>query len=84
MSTAAACRECEAPVIWVRTRTGKSMPLDADPDERGDFYVVEGDDGKLEGHHVRTYPGGSLPASEDRYTSHFATCTAPERFRRAR
>lgn len=75
------CRSCEAPIVWCRMRSGKTMPVDADPTPRGDFYLVTADDGTIEAHHVRTHPE-KLGEDVDRYTSHFATCDNPERFRR--
>jgi hypothetical protein len=77
------CRSCEAPIVWCRTRSGKSMPVDADPVERGEFYLVEGDDGKLEAHHVRSSADG-VADDADRYTSHFATCENAAQHRRPR
>lgn len=77
------CRKCGEPMIWVRTRSGKSMPLDADATERGDFYIAEGKDGKLEGHHRGGYPG-KLPEDVPLYTSHFSTCPHADSFRRSR
>ncbi len=77
------CGKCDAPMIWVRTRTGKHMPLDADPTELGTFHIVEGPDAKLEGHHINRSPLGLADAG-DRYTSHFATCPEAEHFRRPR
>jgi len=59
------------------------MPVDADPVERGDFYLSTAEDGKVEAFHVKSYPG-KLPDDVERYTSHFATCDDAERFRRVR
>jgi hypothetical protein len=77
------CRSCEAPIVWCRTRSGKSMPVDADPVERGEFYLVEGDDGKLEAHHVGSSAEG-VADDADRYTSHFATCENAAQHRKPR
>lgn len=75
------CRKCPHSVFWVRTRNGRNMLLDAEPDPAGDFYLVTAEDGKLEGHHVKGYPG-KLPDDVDRYTSHFATCPHADSFRK--
>lgn len=34
------CRSCKAPVIWIKTRSGRRMPLDAKPEKR---IVVNGE-----------------------------------------
>lgn len=60
------CKTCEADITWASTRSGKSMPLDAEPTERGNMALVAG----------KTW----VATDEDRrlhrplYTSHFATC----------
>lgn len=77
------CRDCPAEVFWVRTRSGKNMLLNAMPDDTGDFYLAQGEDGKLEGHHRKGYPG-KLDETVDLYTSHFATCPEADKFRKSR
>lgn len=78
------CRECDAPMMWVKTRSGKNMPLDADPTDGGDFYLTQDPDtGVWEGHHRKGYPG-KLPEDVELFTSHFATCTNASRFRKPR
>lgn len=74
------CRSCKAPIFWASTRAGKNMPLDVDPVPHGDFYIHDEDHEKPAAYHWSTYEG-KLP-DVDRYTSHFATCDHPERFRR--
>jgi hypothetical protein len=54
------CRSCGAAILWVKTRNGKSMPLDAEPCPDG--TLVPADDGR-----ATSYTG-------PRYKSHFATC----------
>jgi hypothetical protein len=83
MTDVANCRSCKAPIIWCRTSSGKNMPVDADPDERGDFFLSRAEDGKLDAFHVRRYPG-KMPEDVERYTSHFATCEDANQFRRPR
>ncbi len=62
----AACRTCEAPVLWAETAAGKKMPLDAVPVPTGTMAYVHG----------KCWP----VTAEDRklhrelYTSHFVTC----------
>lgn len=68
------CRRCKAPIRWVKTRKGKNMPIDDEPDPSG-RYVENGetDEGKLQVSYLRdkeneTYTG-------ERFASHFDTCT---------
>jgi hypothetical protein len=77
----AACRACQAPLLWVLTEHGKKMPLDYEPyvgdDPRGLFVLRDGPDG--------TYAMATTPEAfpdEPVYRSHFATCTRPGDFRR--
>jgi hypothetical protein len=60
----ARCKSCGAPVLWARTEAGKSMPVDAAPNERGNLIV----DGAACRVATLFDPLG------ERYTSHFATC----------
>lgn len=30
------CRNCDADIVWLRTRSGRNMPVDADSVEPGD------------------------------------------------
>jgi hypothetical protein len=34
MTEPAKCRSCGKPIIWAKTVTGASIPLDADPEKR--------------------------------------------------
>jgi len=54
------CSSCGAQILWGKTRSGKAMPLDAEPDPNGS-WGLDGD---------RIVNGTVDP----RYTSHFATC----------
>ena len=86
----AACRSCEAPIIFALTAKGHRMPLDAevvhwDPDgvdERGLFALVE-NDGVL-----RAVSSASADAPKwtdaPRHRSHFATCPNASKHRRSR
>lgn len=68
------CRSCEAEILWVTTRTGKSMPLDVEPSPKGNMVLVAG----------KTW----VATDEDRrlkrptFTSHFATCPEADQWRR--
>lgn len=60
------CRSCGARILWVRTATGKAMPLDALP--RADGNVV------VEGGQAVLLPRGEHRGGVKHYVSHFATC----------
>lgn len=78
------CKACGAPLRFIKTEKGKTMPVDADPvrfipEVYGqDYYVTE--DGLV----LRGTKPSPLDLSDIHlgYISHFATCPAAERFRR--
>jgi hypothetical protein len=88
----AACKRCNAPMRWVKTLSGKNMPLDVDPVEPGNgtFTVIETTDPES-GRPVETaysYKSAKWqkwdPAEiseADWFTSHFATCPYADEFR---
>lgn len=54
------CRSCGASIMWVKTRKGKNMPIDHDPELEHRFVDVQ---------------KGSAPEYDpDCMTSHFDTC----------
>lgn len=62
------CRSCKKPVVWVVTKNGKSMPVDAESateDERKLFGIRPEHDPK-------------------RHISHFATCPQSKDWRKSR
>lgn len=75
------CRSCKAPIRWVKTRKGKNMPIDDEPDPTGRFVITgETDDGKvtvgwLSDQEAKTYTG-------ERFISHFKTCPNASEHRR--
>lgn len=73
------CRYCGGSVLWARTPTGKSMPVDLEPVDLGNVRIVEGADGYLA---IVTVPA-MIPEGE-RYRSHFATCPKAREARRPR
>ena len=36
------CRACAAPLLWVKTRSGKNMPLDEKPNPAGNVVLDAG------------------------------------------
>ena len=82
-----ACRSCGAQIVWARTKRGKPMPVDAQPDRDGTIALVEdARSGELTAHVV----GKPTPMAfvdgvwvePRRYTSHFSTCPDADAFRR--
>lgn len=69
MPDAGTCRSCNAAILWVKTESGKSMPLDAKSEKR---VVIVGA-GALESVQV-----------VDTYVSHFSTCPNAAQHRKAR
>ena len=63
------CRSCGAAIVWAKTTTGKSMPLDAEPVPDGNIVLHEG--------------VAYVTGTGDR-KSHFATCPNAARHRRGR
>ena len=78
------CRACGAPMIFIKTERGKSMPCDAESQ-----WYLETPDGEpfvmIDG----TYHRGVVIAEKDPkaragYVSHFATCPMADQFRKPR
>lgn len=67
------CRSCQAEIRWVKTTTGKQMPVDLRPVSDGNVAIVNGI-AEL----VAPFTGGDEP----RYVSHFATCPHAREHRR--
>lgn len=69
--SASRCTSCGAAIVWARTDTGRSMPLDPDPVEGGNVQL--GADG------VARVVG---PLFGGTHKSHFATCPQAAQHRR--
>lgn len=71
----ATCKSCAAPIHWVKTTSGKNIPLDAV--EVSDGNIVRQPDGR-----ARVYrPGAEIPPGLSRYKTHLATCPDAARYR---
>ncbi len=70
----ATCSTCNAPVLWVWTALGKKMPLDAEPNERGNIG--------LDAHGFAVVLDMFSASDVVRYTSHFASCPQAAQHRR--
>ena len=69
-----ACKLCGADIIFVRTKLGALMPLDAEPSPDGTVELIKDEDGD-----VAAVVTGNLtlfdPEGARRYVPHWATCT---------
>lgn len=68
------CSSCGKSVLWVATQRGKTMPVNAAPDPAGNI-VIKGEETIV----VATGQMAPWP----RYVSHFATCPAAAKHRKA-
>lgn len=77
------CRGCTAPMVWALTVNDSKIPLDPDPVEEGQFYLVEQDDGSPLAVHVRNRKADDYEGQHDglRYMPHHATCPKVDQFR---
>jgi hypothetical protein len=66
------CRSCHKAIVWAKTVTGKSMPLDVEPVEGGNIQLVDG----------IAHVVGKGAQGELLYLSHFATCSSAARHRK--
>lgn len=78
------CRSCSAPILWVQTAAGKTMPLDPPvlrASRQGPGRLVSLLDG-AGAMRVRLHedPAGDIAGREP----HWGSCTAPERHRKTR
>lgn len=75
------CRSCGARITWLRSLSGKSIPVDEDPVEGGNIVVLGPSDS------CRVYRNAEAAQSENpdkpRYVSHFATCPQAGEWRKA-
>ncbi len=81
--TQSTCRGCGAPIVWIKTASGKSMPCNAEPVT---YWEKPGASGKI------VTPNGEIISCEfegDRqtisgigYISHFSSCPEAGRFRK--
>lgn len=79
----AMCRECPTQILWVRTRRGKAMAVNAYPGEHTPNIAVQRVGGRLVDARVITkdQPAG---VHEETFVAHWLTCPAADEFRRQR
>ena len=67
------CRSCGAPIIWALTDNDRQMPVDEQPDPRGNLMLVR----RGTAVYVKVVQPG-----EGNHRPHFATCTEADEWRR--
>jgi hypothetical protein len=82
MAETAKCRSCGAAIRWVVVAgSGKRMPLDAEPSERGNVRVA----GNGEAHILdAVFAADARSAGVPLFLSHFATCPEAAQHRRGK
>lgn len=76
----ARCGSCHAEIVWAKTTTGASMPLDADPTPEGNVAAHRNDQGELIARVLKA--GDEVAPWEHRGTSHFQTCADADKHRK--
>lgn len=77
------CKACGAPIMWIRTKAGKSMPVDATP-----VHVANGGTQIFITIGGKTIMGHPLNDEDDPenwirgYVPHWATCPNAKQFRK--
>jgi hypothetical protein len=77
------CGSCDAPIIWARTLTGRSMPVDAEPSDSG-TVLLELRQGFVRATVYDAVTALSLAPVRELRTSHFATCPDADKWRKPR
>jgi hypothetical protein len=78
--TIAKCSSCAADIVWCITRNDKRMPVDAEPNPKGNIVLTERDSAAPSASYVGSFEQTDAP----RYFSHFMTCEFAETHRRKR
>lgn len=70
------CSACQARIFFLTMESGKQMPVDAEPSEKGNIWIGEDGIGRVVG------KGDETTVDVPLYISHFATCSSAKSFRR--
>jgi hypothetical protein len=70
------CGSCGAKIIWAVTVNDKRMPVDAEPNEKGNIELID------RGFIAAIVHSQPPLAAETLYTSHFVTCPNAEKHRK--
>lgn len=68
------CRSCGAPIRWVKTAKGRSMPIDSEPVANGNVIIDSSGNAVVVG-------SANVIPDTDRFTSHFTTCPQADEWR---
>ena len=74
----AQCSRCPQRIVWAKTATGKSMPVDVEPAGDGNIVLIETRGGTQA---IVVKNATEFPDLK-RYRSHFSTCPAAAAFRK--
>lgn len=82
MKATGTCRSCNAPIVWAITAAkGRNMPLDPEPVDDGNVWVIE--------HPLHGLPvvgvalqHSDIPGDVETFVSHFVTCPNASQHRR--
>lgn len=84
------CKSCGAPIVWIKTQNGRSMPCDVPAVDYQENYkgssLIVTDDGRVRRATIIKKPitsSGLQPVISGKgYISHFATCPYANKYRR--
>jgi hypothetical protein len=80
--TTGECRSCGAAVIWCKTANGKTMPVNAEPDPKGNIVINQEGEALLATYLTKALKE-TLGDITPRYTSHFSNCPHAAQHRKA-
>lgn len=85
MAEKSKCRSCGAAVLWAITEKGKRIPLDAEPNMKGNT-MIEAETVEENGHMTERFVARIVSplfdGSKPRYMPHHATCPDAKKWRR--
>lgn len=75
------CSDCSEPLLFAVSVTGKKIPFDRTPNERGRFLLIQ-ERGTLRAiHDAGASDAERTKHGPDRYICHWDTCPTPRRIR---
>ncbi|MDF3309787.1 hypothetical protein P3H15_32735 [Rhodococcus sp. T2V] len=77
------CRSCREPIVWTVTKhSGKRLPVNPEPTEKGDVLVEHRGSVLYSGIVLAAYREQQLKDGNPLYLSHFATCPQSAQWRK--
>lgn len=76
------CESCGAAITWARTRAGKAMPVNAEPDSYGNLLLTEHRGEARVGILLARQAAAARAEGSRLHLSHFATCSRADQWRR--